>query len=66
MLPELSSSDFSARGLQVTRVGHYGAQRFLSLGGRPLCLYAVVMPRRRSPREEVAALRAVLQSVRFQ
>jgi hypothetical protein len=65
-LPELSSSDFHARRLQVTRAGHYGAQHFLSLDGRPFCLYAVVVPRGRNARDEVAALRAVLRTVSFQ
>lgn len=64
-LPALAEHDFGARTLQVTRAGHRGAQRFFRLGGRPLCLYAVLFPRGRSHGHELATLRGVVESFRL-
>ena len=56
---------FLPNQLQVTRAGHYGWQRFYTEAGRPRCVYAVVMPMRRSLATLVSGLAGVLATVRF-
>lgn len=62
--PAPNPAHFRANQLQVTRRGQYGWQRFYTDEGRLCCVYAVVMPRRRTIERLVAELAAVLATVR--
>jgi hypothetical protein len=55
--------DFTSRQLQVTRRGQYGAQRFFTEAGRPLCAYAVIQPGRVAAVRLVEELNAVMASL---
>ena len=57
-------ADFRPNQLQVTRPDQYGWQRFYTDAGRLCCVYAVVMPRRRSLGALVTDLSGVLATVR--
>jgi hypothetical protein len=63
--PRLHAAEFSPAQLQVTRPGQLGRQRFFTHGGRPFCLYVVVMPVRTRPERLVATMSAVLSTVRI-
>jgi hypothetical protein len=62
--PVPNPADFRPNQLQVTRPDQYGWQRFYTDGGRLCCVYAVVMPRRRSLGALVSDLSRVLATVR--
>ncbi len=62
--PVPQPADFRPNQLQVTRAGQYGWQRFYTDDGRLCCVYAVVMPRRRTLGELVSDLSRVLSTVR--
>lgn len=62
--PALDPAQFRSNQLQVTRPGQYGWQRFYTDQGRMCCVYAVVMPQRRSIAALVDDLAQVLTTVR--
>jgi hypothetical protein len=62
----LDPTAFSPRGLAHPRPGHAGTQHFFSTAGRPFCLYVVVSGPRSERRRQLAALGAVLRSLRIQ
>jgi hypothetical protein len=62
--PAPDPAQFRPNQLQVTRPGQYGWQRFYTDEGRLCCVYAVVMPRRRSLAALVSDLSRVLATVR--
>jgi hypothetical protein len=61
--PRPAAREFLPNQLQVTRPGQYGWQRFYSEGGRPCCVYAVVMPARLPPARLVADVTRVLTTL---
>jgi hypothetical protein len=63
--PRPVASGFGANQLQVMRPGQYGWQRFYTEGGRPCCVYAVVVPARQSAARLVADVARVLATLRY-
>ena len=53
-------------GLAHPRPGQAGMQHFFTAAGRPFCLYVVVSGPRTDRRHQLAAISAVLRSLRFQ
>jgi hypothetical protein len=62
--PVPAASEFMANQLQVTRPGQYGWQRFYTEDAQPRCIYAVISPVARSPRQLVGGLVRVLATLR--
>lgn len=62
--PVPDPAQFRSNQLQVTRPGQYGWQRFYTEAQRLCCVYAVVMPRRRTLAALVGDLSRVLATVR--
>jgi hypothetical protein len=60
----LDPTRLSPTGLAHPRRGQAGLQHFFTAGGRPLCLYVVVSGPRSERRRQLAALAAVLRSLR--
>ncbi len=59
----LRAEDFTPSQLQVTRAGQLGAQRFYTDVDRPFCLYAVIHPAHRDPRQLALRLNDVLETL---
>jgi hypothetical protein len=62
--PELTPVDFMPNQLQVMRPGQYGWQRFYTDRARLCCIYAVVMPARRTVGQLVGELARILKTHR--
>ena len=62
----LDPTAFSPRGLAHPRPGQAGTQHFFTTAARPFCLYVVVSGPRSERRRQLAALGAVLRSLRIQ
>ena len=62
----LDPTAFSPRGLAHPRPGQAGTQQFFTTAARPFCLYVVVSGPRSERRRQLAALGAVLRSLRIQ
>jgi hypothetical protein len=60
----LDPTAFSHTGLAHPRIGQAGMQEFFTAAGRPFCLYVVVSGPRAERRRQLAALSAVLRSLR--
>jgi hypothetical protein len=60
----LDPTAFSHTGLAHPRTGQAGMQEFFTAAGRPFCLYVVVSGPRAERRRQLAALSAVLRSLR--
>ena len=58
--PAPRAAEFSAAGLQVTRPGQLGWQRFFTEAGRTCCLYVVIQPGHVRAARLLASLEAVL------
>jgi hypothetical protein len=61
----LDPTGFSAAGLAHPRAGQAGMQRFFTAAGRPFCLYVVISGARIERPRQLAAVSAVLRSVRI-
>jgi hypothetical protein len=62
----LDPTAFSSGGLAHPRPDQAGMQEFFTAAGRPLCLYVVLSGPRSERRRQLAALGAVLRSLRIQ
>jgi hypothetical protein len=62
----LRALDLLPNQLQVTRSGQLGCQRFFTDAGRPLCLYAVIQPARKSAERLAGELSGVLGTLRVE
>jgi hypothetical protein len=62
----LDPTAFRHTGLAHPRPGQAGAQHFFTAAGRPFCLYVVLAGPRSERRRQLAALSAVLRSLRIQ
>jgi hypothetical protein len=62
----LDPTAFRRSGLAHPRPGQAGAQHFFTAAGRPFCLYVVLAGPRSERRRQLAALSAVLRSLRIQ
>jgi len=61
----LDPTSFSARGMAHPRPGQVGRQEFFTASGRPFCLYVVISGPRSERGHRLAALGAVLRSLRI-
>jgi len=61
----LDPTSFSARGMAHPRPGQVGRQEFFTASGRPFCLYVVISGARSERGRRLAALGAVLRSLRI-
>jgi hypothetical protein len=60
----LDPTAFSSRRLAHPRPGQIGCQQFFTVAGRPLCVYIVLAGDRSTRRRQLAAVSAVLRTLR--